>query len=203
MTFCRFFWLFLVISLAGFNICIAAGKNEGNLEVKSKLLRPCIQDPSYDCVKVDVLLHIDAPMDIVWQVITDYQNAAHFITNLKSSKEMTLAPNVLMVEQIGRVGWGLLNINIKTMSKVTLNPETKKIHSVSFGGDLLTVTMSTQLKSRANGGSSLEYSLITDPGPWAPLAIYEELLKRHALQSFNDLKLEILKRNSINPNFKL
>lgn len=109
----------------------------------------------------------------------------------------------MMVEQIGRVGWGLLNIEIKTLSKVILNPATKKIHSVSIGGDLMTTTMSTELRSSGIGASVLEYTLITNPGPWAPLAIAEQLLKRHALQSFNDLKLEILKRNSLNANTKL
>jgi len=56
----------------------------------------------------------------------------------------------MMVEQIGRVGWGLLNIEIKTLSKVILNPATKKIHSVSIGGDLMTTTMSTELRSSGN-----------------------------------------------------
>ena len=48
----------------------------------------------------------------------------------------------------------------------------------------------------------MEYSLITDIGPWTQLAISEKLLKRHALQSFIDLKLEILKRNTFYTNSK-
>ena len=54
--------------------------------------------------------------------------------------------------------------------------------------------MTTQLKPKPNGGTLLAYSLVSDPGPWAPLAISEELLKRQARQSFADLRKEILKR---------
>ena len=56
---------------------------------------------TYNCVKVDILLTIDVPIDIVWQVSTYYQHAADFISNLKSSKQVTLATNVMMVEQNG------------------------------------------------------------------------------------------------------
>ena len=203
MPLSKIYYLILILNFAVSSICLASDKHEDDLEVKSKLLRPCSQNAIYDCVKVDVLLSINAQIDIVWQVITDYQHAPDFISNLKSSKQVTLAPNVMMVEQIGRVGWGLLKIEIKTLSKVILNPASKKIHSISVGGNLMTTTMSTELRSSGNGTSILEFSLITDPGPWAPLAISEQLLKRHALQSFNDLKIEILKRNSLNANSKL
>ena len=191
-------WCCVLLSLSTFNAWSAtAPLSETGLDIRSALLRPCEPGGREDCVKVDVKLHLDAPIEIVWQVITDYQNSAKFISSLKSSSETPLAPNKLQVEQVGRVGWNALNVEIKTVYHVQLNPIEKKIQSVAVGGDLKRVSMFTQLHAKAGGGTLLEYSLITDPARWAPLVIAEELLKRNALQSFADLKREILRRSAI------
>ncbi len=188
--------LALSISLPAF---AAAGVSKTpDLVIQSLQLKPCEKGLSHDCIKVDVKLSVDAPVDVVWQVITDYANSASFISNLKSSSQTITGPNSLVVTQVGRVGWHYLNVDIKTIYQVSLNPAEKKIQSFSIGGDLKKVNMVTQLKATPNGGSMLEYTLITDPGPWAPLPLTEELLKRQALQSFTDLNREILKRASSN-----
>ncbi len=192
-------WCFALLSgLVFFLGSAALAHAEDDLTIHSALLRPCEKNLKYDCVKVDVLLHVDAPLETVWQVITDYQHAAQFISNLRSSAETPLSPNTLKVEQVGRVGWGVLNVDIQTVYNVSLNPIEKKIQSVSVGGDLKTVSMFTQLKPLANGATLLEYSVVTDPGPWAPLAATEALLKQQARQSFTDLKREILRRANAN-----
>lgn len=165
-----------------------------DLVIQSSQLKPCEKGLSHDCIKVEVKLSVDAPVDVVWQVITDYANSASFISNLKSSSQTITGPNSLVVTQVGKVGWHYLNLEIKTVYQVSLNPAEKTIQSFSIGGDLKKVNMSSQLKATPNGGSVLEYTLITDPGPWAPLPLTEELLKRQALQSFTDLNREILKR---------
>jgi carbon monoxide dehydrogenase subunit G len=170
---------------------------ESEFEVRSALLRPCDPGGRDDCVKLDVKLHLDAPIEVVWQVITDYQNSAKFISSLKSSSEIILAPNKLQVEQVGRVGWNALNLELKTIYHVQLNPIEKKIQSVAVGGDLKRVSMFTQLHAKAGGGTLLEYTVTTDPARWAPLLVAEELLKRNAHQSFADLKREILRRSAI------
>jgi len=190
-------WCCVLLSLSTLNAWSAtAPLSETELDIRSALLRPCEPGGREDCVKVDVKLHLDAPIEIVWQVITDYQNSAKFISSLKSSSETPLAPNKLQVEQVGRVGWNALNVEIKTIYHVQLNPVEKKIQSVAVGGDLKRVSMFTQLHAKAGGGTLLEYSLITDPARWAPLVIAEELLKRNAYQSFADLKREILRRSA-------
>ncbi len=190
-------WVLVMgISLPAF---AAAGVSKTpDLVIQSLQLKPCEKGLSHDCIKVDVKLSVDAPVDVVWQVITDYANSASFISNLKSSSQTITGPNSLVVTQVGRVGWHYLNVDIKTIYQVSLNPAEKKIQSFSIGGDLKKVNMVTQLKATPNGGSMLEYTLITDPGPWAPLPLTEELLKRQALQSFTDLNREILKRASSN-----
>ena len=170
------------------------------LDVRSMVLRPCEPGVPGDCIKVEVNLLLDAPIDIVWDVITDYQQAAQFISNLRSSTAKQLGPHKLQVEQVGRVGWNALNVDIKTVYHVNLNPVDKKIQSLAVAGDLKMVSMSTQLHARANVGTLLEYTLITDPARWAPLVIAEELLVRNARQSFADLKREILKRASAAAN---
>jgi carbon monoxide dehydrogenase subunit G len=179
-------------------VVVAGGSNSPDLDIQSSQLKPCEKGIPHDCIKVEVKLSVDAPVEVVWQVITDYSNSASFISNLKSSSQTITGPNARVVTQVGKVGWHYLNLEIKTIYQVHLNPAEKKIQSFSIGGDLKKVNMSSELKASPNGGSVLEYTLITDPGPWAPLPLTEELLKRQALQSFTDLNREILKRASSN-----
>ena len=196
-------WCCVLLSLSTLNAWSAtAPLSETELDIRSALLRPCEPGGREDCVKVDVKLHLDAPIEIVWQVITDYQNSAKFISSLKSSSETPLAPNKLQVEQVGRVGWNALNVEIKTIYHVQLNPIEKKIQSVAVGGDLKRVSMLTQLHAKAGGGTLLEYTVTTDPARWAPLLVAEELLKRNAHQSFADLKREIVRRSAISSVIK-
>jgi carbon monoxide dehydrogenase subunit G len=196
-------WCCVLLSLAALNAWSAtAPLSETELDIRSALLRPCEPGGREDCVKLDVKLHLDAPIEIVWQVITDYQNSAKFISSLKSSFEIILAPNKLQVEQVGRVGWNALNLELKTIYHVQLNPIEKKIQSVAVGGDLKRVSMFTQLHAKAGGGTLLEYTVTTDPARWAPLLVAEELLKRNAHQSFADLKREIVRRSAISSVIK-
>lgn len=194
-------WGFLMLCFASLTCWSAPPTTlQDEFEVRSMVLRPCEQGLPGDCIKVDVTLLLDAPVDIVWQVITDYQHAAQFISNLRSSSEKKIGPNKLQVEQVGRVGWNALNVDIKTVYHVNLNLIDKKIQSVAVAGDLKMVSMFTQLHTKPNGSTLLEYTLTTDPARWAPLVIAEELLVRNARQSFADLKREILKRASAAAN---
>jgi carbon monoxide dehydrogenase subunit G len=196
-------WCCLLLGLSALTAWSAAPPLlESEFEVRSALLRPCDPGGRDDCVKLDVKLQLDAPIEVVWQVITDYQNSAKFISSLKSSSETPLAPNKLQVEQVGRVGWNALNLELKTIYHVQLNPMEKKIQSVAVGGDLKRVSMFTQLHSKAGGGTLLEYTVTTDPARWAPLLVAEELLKRNAHQSFADLKREIVRRSAISSVIK-
>ncbi len=171
-------------------------KFEDIFEIKTTLQRPCEKNLSDDCVRVDVRLQLDASIETVWQVITDYQNAAKFISNLKSSSEIPLGPNLVQIEQVGKVGWAAMHLEIKTIYKVNLFPQDKRIVSVAIGGDLKTVSMTTHLKPHPSGGTLLEYSMVSDPGPWAPLSIAEGVITRQARQSFADLTVEILRRKN-------
>lgn len=194
-------WCFLMLCFVSLSCWSAPSASLQNaFEVRSMVLRPCEQGLPGDCIKVEVTLLLDAPIDIVWDVITDYQQAAQFISNLRSSTAKQLGPHKLQVEQVGRVGWNALSVDLKTVYHVNLNPVDKKIQSFAVAGDLKMVSMFTQLHAKANGGTLLEYTLVTDPARWAPLVIAEELLVRNAKQSFSDLKREILKRASAAAN---
>lgn len=194
-------WCSLMLCFASLSCWSAPSASlQDAFEVRSMVLRPCEQGLPGDCIKVEVAMLLDAPIDIVWDVITDYQQAAQFISNLRSSTAKQLGPHKLQVEQVGRVGWNALNVDLKTVYHVNLNPVDRKIQSLAVAGDLKMVSMFTQLHAKANGGTLLEYTLVTDPARWAPLVIAEELLVRNAKQSFSDLKREILKRASAAAN---
>ena len=53
------------------NTSVNVNKFEDDIDIKTALLRPCEKGIGYDCVKVDVQMQVDAPQEIVWQVITD------------------------------------------------------------------------------------------------------------------------------------
>ena len=124
-------WLghfFLMALLAGGSVAGASPSDKLNdpLEIKTALLRPCHKNLAYDCVKVDVSMQVDAPIETVWQVITDYQHAAQFISNLKSSSEPLLAPQPSSRQVGPGAGCPHVESNFKS-SRTRLKKKSKRV----------------------------------------------------------------------------
>jgi len=145
-------------------------------------------------ITVDVKMELDEDIDFVWSVITDYQNAATYISNLAISQEEPLSDNTKRVTQIGKVGWGIFSSTIKTIYIVKLNPNAKTVVGSLQEGDVQSMLMKSSLQSNGPKHTKLLYSVEIEPAFYVPKKIAKSMLLSNTRQSFIDLAAEIKRR---------
>ena len=64
-------------------------------------------------IAVDVICPVDAPASVVWEVLTDYEHMAQFISNIASSDVEDTAGNVLRVRQKGKATAGPCDADVR------------------------------------------------------------------------------------------
>jgi hypothetical protein len=145
-------------------------------------------------ITVEVKMELDEDIDFVWSVITDYQNAATYISNLVISQEESLSDNTKRVTQIGKVGWGIFSSTVKTVYIVKLNPNAKTLMGSLQEGDVQSMLMKSSLQSNGPKHTKLLYSVEIEPAFYVPKNIARSMLLSNTRQSFIDLAAEIKRR---------
>lgn len=150
-----------------------------------------------DAVRVDVTLRVGVPVELAWEVMTDYKHAARFIGQLKSSQSELLGPHQQKVTQLGWIGWGSVGVTIQTIYQVDLDREHWQVTGELLSGDVKNMKMLARLHPESASRTLLEYQVTTDPGQWIPGFVAERLLRQQARDSFGDLAAEMLRRGSV------
>src|SRR5437867_9490378 len=86
-------------------------------------------------IVVDVDLPVQATPLEAWNVMTDYDNMAKFVSNLEWSKIIGREGNTLTVEQKGKASRGPLSITFENVREIVLTPP-REVHSRLISGDL-------------------------------------------------------------------
>ena len=101
-------------------------------------------------VVVDVVCPVDAPWSIVWEVLTDYDHMAKFLSNLEYSAVEDTAGNVLRVHQKGKASRGPLTLTFDIVREIELVPHSE-IRSRLISGDLKSSDFVTRIVVTAEG----------------------------------------------------
>ena len=101
-------------------------------------------------VAVDVVCPVDAPWSIVWEVLTDYDHMAQFLSNLEYSAVEETAGNVLRVRQKGKASRGPLTLTFDIVREIELVPHSE-ICSRLIRGDLKASDFVTRIVATAEG----------------------------------------------------
>jgi Polyketide cyclase / dehydrase and lipid transport len=146
-------------------------------------------------VAVDVDCPVDAPWPVVWEVLTDYDHRAQFISNLEHSGVTARADNVLRVHQNGKAGRGFLTLPFDVVREIELVPY-REIRSRLISGDLkasVFVTRIVEIDRRIHIVNSGSYA----PQIWIPPLIGPALIKTETQRQFGEIRGEILRRNAM------
>src|SRR5262252_9199887 len=84
---------------------------------------------------VDVNLPVAAPALDTWNVMTDYDHMASFVSNMQSSRIISRDGNTLMVEQKGQAARGPLTFAFEHVRQIVLTP-IREAHSRQISGNL-------------------------------------------------------------------
>lgn len=145
-------------------------------------------------IAVDVDCPVDAPWAIVWEVLTDYDHMAQFISNLQYSGVEEGSDNVLRVRQQGQASRGPLTLRFDNVREVELVPR-REIRSRMIRGDMKEsnfVTRIMEVNDRIHIVNAGRYT----PNVWVPPLIGPALIQAETQKQFGEIRTEILRRTA-------
>jgi hypothetical protein len=101
-------------------------------------------------IRVAVDCPVPAPRAIAWDVLTDYDGMAKFISNLQQSVVRMRFGNRLQVFQKGQASRGPLTFPFENLRDIELVPQSE-IRSKMISGDTMPASFTTRIDER-NGG---------------------------------------------------
>jgi len=144
-------------------------------------------------VVVDVDCPVRAPVQTVWDVLTDYDNMSRFISNLQYSGIQGRVDNVLRVRQAGKATRGPLSITFDNIREVELVPFTE-VRSRLISGDLKASVFTTRIVD-IDGVVHIVNSGRYTPKMWVPPLIGPALIEAETRKQFGEIRTEILRRS--------
>ena len=145
-------------------------------------------------IAVDVDCPVDAPRAVVWEVLTDYDHMARFISNLEYSGVADATGNVLRVHQTGQASRGPLTLKFDNVREVELVPH-REIRSRLIRGDMKESTFVTRIVE-IDGRIHIVNAGRYTPNVWVPPLIGPALIEAETQKQFGEIRTEILRRTA-------
>ena len=138
---------------------------------------------------------VAAPVSMVWEVLTDYDNLARFIPGLSVSSVNRRSGNRVQVEQKGEARFLFFSYPIEVVLEVLESPSSS-ISSRAVGGNLRRMSGRYDLKS-TGGGSLLRYSGELEPDFGLPPVVGTLAVRAMVEAQFGAMVAEIERRASL------
>ena len=145
-------------------------------------------------VAMDVDCPVDAPWQIVWEVLTDYAHMPQFISNIEHSVVEEAAGNVLRIRQTGKASRGPLTLTFDMTREVELVPQTE-IRSRLVEGDLKSSDFVTRIVQRNDRIHILNNGRYV-PKVWVPPVLVPSMIEAETRKQFGEFRAEILRRSA-------
>ncbi|HEX8009357.1 MAG TPA: SRPBCC family protein [Casimicrobiaceae bacterium] len=143
-------------------------------------------------IAVRVDCPVNAPLALVWAVLTDYDHMARFITNLEVSSVRERDGDTLQVFQKGRASRGLLTFSFENLREIRLIPY-REIRSRLISGDLKASEFTTRVVDDGTQVHILNSGRFV-PNVWVPPMIGPALIEAETRKQFDEIRAEILRR---------
>jgi uncharacterized protein YndB with AHSA1/START domain len=145
-----------------------------------------------DVIHIDVMVPVAASPQEVWDVITDYDGAERFITNLKTSTIDSRNGNTWVVSQEMIAKVGPFSTSINTVRELQLTPY-ELIRSRMIRGNMKRADSITRV---VTDGSITRIVMHSESVPdfWLPGFMGRGFIERSTREQFVNLRNEILRR---------
>lgn len=150
-----------------------------------------------ESVLVDVAFSVAASRAEVWEVLTDFEHMAAFISNLAVSRVVAREGQTLRVFQRGEARRGLLHFPFESVREIQLEaPGRISTHLVSGTPKRLEgVTEITSDGSRTR----VSYHGESVPDRWIPPVVGRGFIADEVREQFEEMRREILRRHRLAP----
>jgi hypothetical protein len=145
-------------------------------------------------ISVEVVCPIEGGRAVAWDVLTDYDHMALFLSNVEYSHVEKRAGGLLQVRQKVNAWRGPMSPRFESVREVRLEPQTA-IHSRLLTGHLKDSTFATRIAEGA-GGLSIEHSGRYTADLWLPPFVGPALMEAETRRQYGELRAEIRRRNA-------
>lgn len=139
---------------------------------------------------------LDAPLELIWQTLTDYNRLAEFIPGMRSSRVVGQRGAALIVEQSGEASFLFLSFPIE----VTLETTERAPHAIEVNmlkGSLKRLQGGYRIEPQAGGRIVLRWSGVIEPVAPMPPLLGELLLRASIEDQFRGMVREIERRDAL------
>ena len=145
-------------------------------------------------IMVDVDLPVNATAIETWNVMTDYDNMARFVTNLESSTILSRDRGRLVVAQKGKASRGPFTFAFENVREIVLTPYTE-IRSRLISGNLEASEFTTRVLDHGASAQVVNHGEFI-PKVWVPPIIGPAVIEAETRKQFQELRAEILRRKA-------
>ena len=151
-------------------------------------------DVAYDGEKYVVKAQMFAPVPqaTAWAVLTDFDNMASWVPNVRDSHVVKPGDKQMTIEQNGTAKLGPLSLPYTSLREIVVDPKTT-IQSTQVKGSMKR-QQSLMTLSAADGGTKMVYQLEIVPSLLVSTVISEDLLKHDIEEEFTAIIGEMNRR---------
>ena len=138
-----------------------------------------------------------APSAIAWNVLTDYDSIARFVTSMRSSHVVGRADDTLFVDQqaVGRLF--LFSHRLHTSLRIEEEPQTRIRFEDLLGRDFHSYRGEWRIGPASTGGTAVTYRLAADPSFPIPDFVARGLFRSAARELLSQVRTEIERRAAL------
>ena len=146
-----------------------------------------------DRYRADVVMFAPVPLNVAWDVLTDFDHMAKWVPNLRESKGTVTEPNTVTVEQQGVAKFGIFSFPYSSVRKMQLNPQ-KTVKATQIEGSMKQLESLMTLTSDGNG-TRLNYHLEMVPAGLASAVLSKDFVQNELTEQFKAIIGEMVRRN--------
>lgn len=143
-------------------------------------------------ITVEVDCPVDAPRAVAWDVLTDYDHMAKFVSNLEVSAVRMRMGDRLQVHQKGKASRGPLTFPFESVREIELVPQTE-IRSKMISGDTMPASFTTRIEATGNKLHIVHTGTYT-PSIWVPPVVGPALIELETRKQYGEIRDEIVRR---------
>ena len=142
-------------------------------------------------VKARAVVH--APIELIWQTLTDYDHLSEFVPGIVSSRVVSRDGAQLVVEQRGSARLWIFSYSIRVTVASTERPyQTIDVHLLQ--GNLRRLDGGYRIEPRPDGSTELSWTGLVEPDTPLPTFIRNPVLRRTISEQFTGMVREIERR---------
>ena len=165
-------------------VALAAPAEDGPIAVKVEV--------AGEIVRVEASFYVGAPPEETWEVLTDFEHMAKFVTNLKSSGILSRSGNSLTIAQQGAASFGPLSFTFESTREIRLTP-VDQIRAHMLNGNMKRYDSTTQLASEG-AGTRVQFRSEAVPETWLPPIVGVRFIETETRQQLQEMRDEIHRR---------